>query len=163
MSHKVILHYDERLIRRAVLRSWWRVVSGRLLFYLALEAIILGALISMGNTSWLVGFMGGALTVHVVMALAVYVIRYRIAIQTLEKMGKPEAVFTISEATLSVSTGAGSVTVPWSGVAELRQFPDFWLLFFSKRDYVTLPLSDFTPAAKEFLVGRVQSAGGKIR
>src|SRR5271170_2110359 len=116
MSHEVILHYDKRLIRRALLRFLWRIVSGRILFYLALEAIMLGALISMGNTSWLVGLVGGSLAVGIAMPPALYVVRYRIAIQTLEKMGKPEAVLTMSEATLSVSSGAGSVTVPWSAV-----------------------------------------------
>jgi hypothetical protein len=42
------------------------------------------------------------------------------------------------------------------------RFPGFWLLFFSKSQYVTIPLADFTPEVEAFFLERVQAAGGKI-
>jgi hypothetical protein len=43
------------------------------------------------------------------------------------------------------------------------RYPSFWLLFFSKTQFATLPLADFSPEAKAFILERVQDSGGKIR
>ncbi len=163
MSHQVILHYDERLIRRAVLRFWWRMVGIRFLVAMAVLAASLVILVFDGNTSWFVGVLATTLTAGIGVMVMLYVVHYRNALQRLKAMGQPQATLTLSEATLSTASGAGSSTVPWSAVSELWLFPDLWLLFISKSHFVTLPLCGFTPEAKAFFVERVQTSGGKIR
>jgi hypothetical protein len=77
-------------------------------------------------------------------------------------MGDPEATLSVSESSLSFTSGAGSMTVPWSAVTALWHVPDFWLLFFSGSQFSTLPLANFEPEVKGFVLERVKAAGGKI-
>jgi hypothetical protein len=162
VSHQVTLCYDVHLLRRAVLRFWWRVVGIRLVIALVVTAAGLVVMVADGNTSWFVGVLATVLAFGVIFMVVLYVIHYRNALQILQKMGDPTGTLTASESSISLSSGAGSSTFPWSAVTELWQFPGFWLLFFSKSQFVTLPLANFTTEAKAFILERVQASGGKI-
>ena len=162
MSHHITLCYDKHLLQRAVFRFWWRVVGIRLVIALVVTAAGLVVLVADGNTSWFVGVLATVLAFGIAIMVALYITHYRNALQVLKKMGAPEGTFTASESSLSLSSGAGSGTFPWSAVTELWQFPDLWLMFFSKSQYVTLPLADFSPEAKAFVLERVRASGGKI-
>jgi hypothetical protein len=162
MSHNMTLCYDKHVIRRAVFRFWWRVVGIRLVIALVVTAAGLVVLVADGNTSWFVGVLATVLAFGIAIMVALYITPYRNALQVLKKMGAPEGTFTASESSLSMSSGAGSGTFPWSAVTELWQFPDLWLMFFSKSQFVTLPLADFSPEAKAFVLERVRASGGKI-
>jgi YcxB-like protein len=161
MSHQVTLRYDEGLLRRAVLHFWWRLVGVRLLVAIVVMAAALVVLVFDGDRSWFVGVLATVLAFGIAFIVAVYVIHYRNAITKFKNMGNPEATLTVCESSLSMSSGAGSTTVPWSAVTELWQFPDFWLLFFSRSQFVTLPLANFTHEARAFVLERIQTAGGK--
>ena len=156
------LCYDKHLLQRAVFRFWWRVVGIRLVIALVVTAAGLVVLVADGNTSWFVGVLATVLAFGIAIMVALYITHYHNALQVLRKMGAPEATFTASESSLSLSSGAGSSTFPWSAVTEVWQFPDVWLMFFSKSQFVTLPLADFSPEAKAFVLERVRASGGKI-
>ena len=162
-SHEITLHYDEELLRRAVLRYWWRQIGIGYILALAVLAACLIILIESGNTSWFVGATGTVLGMCLFVMIALYVVSYRRALQKLKMMGEPQATLILSESSLTMSSGAGSSTVPWSTITEIWQFPDFWLLFFSKTNFSTLPLADVSPEARAFFVERVRASGGKIR
>jgi len=163
MSHQITLRYNETLLRRAVLCFWWRVVGLSYVIWLVIAAAALIWLVSNGNASWLVGVLGTVLAMGIVLHVSIYVVHYRRALRKFEAMGDPEGTFTATESSFSVSFGAGSSTLPWSSVTEVWQFPSFWLLFFSKAQFITLPLADITPEAKAFILERVEASGGKIR
>jgi YcxB-like protein len=162
MSHEVILRFDEPLLRRAILCFWWRVIGIRFVIAMVVMAVGLVVLVSGGDRSWFVGVLATVLALGVAFVVAIYVVHYRHSLRVFRKMGDPEATLTLTESSLSMSSGAGSSTIPWSTVTELWQFPDFWLLFFSKSQFVTIPLANFTPDAKAFLLGRVEASGAKI-
>jgi len=162
MSHQGILRYNEQLLRRAVRCFWWRVIGLRFVIALVLVAAILVWIVSNGDTSWVVGVAATVLAIGIVFMVALYVVQYRNTLYKFRAMGEPEATFTASEASLSVSSGLGSSTVPWSSVTEVWQFPSFWLLCFSKAQFSTLPIADITPEARAFILQRVQASGGKI-
>lgn len=161
--HEITLRYDESLLRRAMLGYWWRQIGVGYILALVVMAGCLAILIANGDKSWLVGVLATMLVVGILMMTALYVVSYRRALGKLKAMDKPEAKLILSESSLTLSSGAGSSTIPWSTVTELWQFPDFWLLFFSKSSFSTVPLGDFSSDARAFFLERVQAAGGKIR
>jgi hypothetical protein len=163
MSHEITLRYDESLLRRAVLRYWWRQIGVGYILSLVVLAVGLVMLIADGNTSWLVGVMVTFLGFGVIAMITLYVVPYRNALRKLKSMDKPEATLILSELSFTISSGIGSSTVPWSTISEVWRFPDFWLLFFSKSSFSTMPLADFSTEAKAFFLERVQAAGGKVR
>jgi hypothetical protein len=160
--HRVTLTYSKPLLREAVFGFWWRLVGWR---YLAAMALVAGSLIMLvqrGDTSWVVGVLASMLALGVAVIVALYVVHYRNALHKLKAMGNPIATLEASDASLQLSSGAGTATLPWSAVTEVWQFKSCWLLLFSKAQFITLPLADMTPQAAAFIVARVQVSGGKV-
>jgi YcxB-like protein len=93
-------------------------------------------LISNGDRSWVVGFLGTVGGMVVFFLVLLYVIHYRNAMHKFRAMGDPEATLVASEESFSVSSGIGSSTVRWASITEIWQFPTFWLLFFSKAQFI---------------------------
>jgi hypothetical protein len=48
-------------------------------------------------------------------------------------------------------------------VTAVRCFPEFWLMLFSRAQFVTLPLADLDIEARELILDRVKSHGGNVR
>ncbi|MEZ0472990.1 YcxB family protein [Luteimonas salinilitoris] len=160
--HRVILTYSKPLLRQAVRSFWWRVVGFKFLVALALVAAALLMLILGGDTSWFVGVLASVLVLGITFMVALYVIHYRNSLHKLQAMGTPQATLDASETSLSLSSGAGTATLPWSAVTEVWQFKSCWLLLLSKSQFVTLPLAEMTPEAGAFILARVQASRGKV-
>ncbi len=160
--HRATLSYDRRLIRQAVASFCWRVVGLRYVVALALVAGPLVFLVRGGNGSWLVVVLAGVLALGIVLPVALYATHYRNSLLRLDAMGTPIGTLEASETSLSLSSGAGTTTLPWSAVCEVWRFESYWLLLLSKSQFVTLPLADLPPEAAEFIRARVLAAGGKV-
>ena len=77
-------------------------------------------------------------------------------------MGAPTATLSLDDASFTMSSGLGSASLKWSSVTEVWRFPSFWLVLFSKAQFVTLPLASVTAEAQAFILSRVSAAGGKV-
>jgi YcxB-like protein len=88
---------------------------------------------------------------------------YRNALHKLKAMGNAQATLDASATSLSLSSAAGTATLPWSAVAEVWRFKSCWLLLFSKSQFVTLPLENLNPEAAAFILDRIRASGGKVR
>jgi hypothetical protein len=126
--HRVIISYSKPLLRQAVRGFWWRVIGFRFLIALVLSAAALIMLVLGGDTSWFVGVLASVLVLGFTFMVALYVVHYRNALHKLKAMGNPHATLDASEASLSLSSGAGTATLPWSAVTEVWQFKSCWLL-----------------------------------
>ena len=160
--HEITLSYNETIIRQAVLGFWWRVLGLRFLIELGLVAMGLGALLLRGDSSWIVGVLASTLAMGITFAVALYVIHFRNSMQKFRALGHAQAVLKASPTELSLSSAAGTATLPWSAVAEVWQIETCWLLLFSKAQFVTLPLIDVNSEVRAFILERVQNSKGKI-
>ncbi|MCC4594500.1 YcxB family protein [Xanthomonas campestris pv. phormiicola] len=156
------LRYDRKLIRRAVRNFWWRVAGFRYVAALIFLAVSLGVIIARGDTSWVASVLASVLALGVAFPIALYAIHYRNSLLRLDAMGAPSATLDAAETSLSLSSGAGKTTLPWSAIVEVWQFESCWLLLLSKAQFVTLPLADMPPETAEFIIARVLAAGGKV-
>ncbi|UKE73677.1 YcxB family protein [Xanthomonas graminis] len=159
--HHASLRYDRPLIRRAVASFCWRVVGLRYVVALALVAASLVFLVRGGNASWLVGLLASALAFGIAFPVALYATHYRNALRRLDAMGAPVGTLEASASSLSLSSAAGTTTLPWSAVCDVWRFESCWLLL-SKSQFVTLPLADLSAEAAEFIRTQVLAAGGKV-
>ncbi|MBB4128343.1 hypothetical protein GGR77_003670 [Xanthomonas translucens] len=160
--HRATLSYDRTLIRHAVASFCWRVVGLRYVVALALVAGPLVFLVRGGNASWLVGVLASVLVLGAAFPVALYAIHYRNALRKLDAMGAPLGTLEASDTALSLSSGAGTATLPWSAVSEVWRFDAYWLVLLSKSRFVTLPLAGLSPEAADFIRVRVLAAGGKV-
>lgn len=162
MPFVTTLEYTEPLVRGAVVAFWRRTVGIGCFVALALLACSLAFLLWQGDRSWLVGAIGAVLFFGLGFASLVYFVHLRKALSKFRGMGSPVATMELADASFTISSGLGSTSLQWSAVSEVWRFPSFWLLLFSKAQFVTLPLASVPAEAQEFILSRVSAAGGKV-
>ncbi len=162
MPYQTTLNYNEPLIRKAVLSFWWRVVGLKLIVAMALIALSLGFFLNSGDRSWFVGVHATVLVICIVFLFMLYWTHYRNGLAKFRAMGSPNATFSASESSFTLESGAGKSTLPWSSVTEIWQFEHYWLMLFSKAQFVTLPLADIPPEFRASILERVRASGGVI-
>ena len=162
MPYQTILNYNEPLLRKAIRSFWWQSSGFIFLAALTAVALILGYFLYIGDRSWLVGALATVLLINIAFLISLYWIHYRNGFAKFRAMGAPQATFSASESSFTLESGAGSSTLPWSSVTEIWQFEEYWLMFFSKSQFVTLPLADISPEFRASILERVQASGGAI-
>lgn len=158
----ITLNYTEPLVRAAVLAFWRRTVGTGFFVSVVALAGSMAFLAWRGDRSWFVGALGGFLAFALISATAVYVVHLRGAMARFRGMGAPSATLAMDDDGFTMSSGLGSTTLKWSAITEVWRCPAFWLVLFSKSQFVTLPTDALTNEARTFLIGRVWSAGGKV-
>jgi hypothetical protein len=160
--HKTTLYYTESLLRQAVYAFWRRTVGIGFFVALSLLACSLAWMLWQGDRSWAAGAVGAFLFFGFGFTALVYVVHLRNTLGKFRGMGAPSAVLELGEASFVVSSGLGSSTLAWSAVTEVWCYPSFWLLLFSKAQFVTLPLASVPPEMQAYILRRVSGAGGKV-
>lgn len=162
MSYHATLVYSKPLLRQAVFSFWRRSVGLGFVIALLLGALILAFLVSQGDKSWFVGALGAVLAFGVILAGAIYIAHYSNALRKLNEMGSPQATLAAEDSVFTLTSEVSTSSFRWSVVKEVWQFPNYWLLLFSKAQFVTLPTSCLSPEMQEFILRQVHLAGGKV-
>jgi len=110
---------------------------------------------------WLVVLLASVPALGIAFSLTMYFAHYRHALRKLAAMGNSTGVLELAESSLSLSSGAGASTLPWSSIKEIWQFKTYWLCLLSKAEFFTIPLADMSPQAAAFILDHVHAAGGK--
>lgn len=156
------LHYSESLVRRAIQAFWWRTVGPLYLLVLTFLSLYFGFTIWRGDRSWRVGVIGSVLILAIVFSIALYVVHYRGTMARFRRMKVPEGVARLGDDRLHLSSDAGDLEMPWTGIIEVWRFPDFWLLFMSKAQFFTLPTADLDAEAQEFILAKAKANRIKV-
>jgi len=95
--------------------------------------------------------------------VALYVNHYRASLDRLRRMHSPEAIFEPSDQSFRVTSDLGATDVGWNAITEIWRFPDFWLLFLSRAQFITLPLADLDSEDREHILSCLKSHGSKVK
>jgi hypothetical protein len=155
---EVTLCYTEPLLKRAVRCFVFRAIGRQLgpLFFVAV-AILIGCLVFMlakHDRGWAVGFIIATILFVAVFFAAIYVAHYRNTLGRFRQMKNPEARLSLGDAQFTLTSELGSATMPWSAITEIWQYPDFWLLLFSKSQFSVLPLGGIDEKVRAFITER---------
>ncbi len=88
----------------------------------------------------MVGFLVSTILFVALFFAAVYVAHFRNTIGRFRQMRTPEATFGYDEHQVKFTSELGSAIMPWSAITEVWRYPRFWLLVFSRSQFVTLPV-----------------------
>ncbi len=161
-THNATLQFNASLLREAVWFFWRRTVGVGILIALFICIALLICLLGQGDRSWLVGFVAAVLCFGTAMVVAVYFVHYKNTFQKFRNMGSSATVvFSASNDSFTVSSGAATSTLPWSSVKQVWKLKNCWLLLFSKAQFMTLPLAGLSDATQTFVLSRIADAGGK--
>jgi hypothetical protein len=162
MPYNITLDYTEALLRQAVFVFWRRTVGTGFFVATGLLVCLLAFQLWHGDRSWMVGALGGFLVFALGFVLLIYIVHLRNTLSKFRGMGAPSAALTLQEASFTMSSGLGSSSLQWASVTEVWRYPSFWLVLFSKAQFVTLPLVCVPADAQAFILERVSAAGGKV-
>lgn len=158
----VTLRYTEPLLRRAAWALWRRAVGwwGGLGYLLL--TVCLGYELVRGDRSWETGAMGTAFVMATAFGIAVYRVQLGRSLAKLRRMQEPAATFEMSGDSFRVVSDTGSFELPWNTISEVWRLPELWLLFSSRRYYMTFPLAAVDAQTQQLILERFRSAGAKI-
>lgn len=162
MAHQATLLYTEPLLRQAVLGFWRRSVGAGFVVAFAVVALGLGMAVAQDAAPWLIGAAAAGLALGVAFAATLYIVHHRSSLRKFREMASPKATFLAEDSSFTMSSDLGTTTLQWSAIKELWQFPDVWLLLYSKAQFSTLPLACLPQDMRAFVLQRVRASGGKI-
>ncbi|NBO93975.1 MAG: YcxB family protein [Planctomycetia bacterium] len=156
------LRYSPSLARRVIMSYVMRTLGWP--YFLAVAALAFGFLYSVGDgdRSWFVGVLGAVVGLATLIPLIGFTVRYRQSAVMIREMKNPEAILSVDATGLTVSSGLGTSTFPWSSITEIWRYSDYWLVLFSKSQFITLPLASIPLDIQGRIASSVENAGGKI-
>ncbi|MBL8692817.1 MAG: YcxB family protein [Planctomycetes bacterium] len=149
-------------MRTAIFAFWRRAVGTGYFVACALIGCALAYLLWSGDQSWISGALGAFLLFALGAAFLVYFIHLRGSLARFKAMGAPIATVVLEDASITMSSGLTTTSLPWSRVTEVWRFESFWLMFFSKAQFVILPIGTVPADAQEFIISKVSATGGKV-
>jgi hypothetical protein len=158
MRHVATLHYTEELVRSAVVSFWRRSVSWKLIVAIVVCVVGFVFLLMTGDRSWSIGVLGTAVFFAALLVAMIYVVHLRQSLQKLRALQNPVATFAAEETWFTVTSDVGSSTFKWSAVHDIWQFERYWLLLFSRAQFVTLPLTDIPGDMRAYVLERVMAS-----
>lgn len=162
MIYETTLDYDQALIKRAV-RSYWRRVAGwRTVLAMILCLTSLSIFLLRGQRSVFPMLVALAVLICLVFLAVLYLVRYQKSMARLRALGRPQSVLIVDDEGLTSRSTQGEMTVSWSAVAQVWKFPDYWLVFFSRADFITIPLASVPAQMQVFIDERVRAAGASV-
>ena len=162
--HETKLRYSEPVLRAAVrvfvLRSIGRHLG--IAFFVVLAGLVadLAWLLAHHDRGWMVGFLVAMILFVGAFFAAIYVAHYRNTIGKFRQMLMPEATFGYDEEQFEMTSELGSATMPWSAITEVWRYPRFWLLLFSRSQFVTLPIDCLDEPTQAFITRK--TAGSSV-
>lgn len=162
MQHQATLRYSEPLVVQAVRCYWRRTVGPGLFLAVAGMLALFLWLLLQGDRSWLIGLVAAVVVLGLAMPAAVYLVHYKNSIGKFRAMAEPIATLVADEESFTLSSDRGTTTLKWNAVVELWRFEAFWLLLFSRAQFVTVPLEGMPQQMQSYVLDRVRSAGGKV-
>jgi len=77
-------------------------------------------------------------------------------------MASPTATLEVSELEFSFSSSHGTSNLKWTAISEVWVFENMWLFLFSKAQFSTIPLVGIPQEAKDYMLSKIKSSGGKV-
>lgn len=156
--YTVQLHYTEPLVRRAILAFWCRNTGW--MFFLVYVFLVggVGVALYAGERSWWVGVVGATLGIVGLLAAASYFIHLRGSLARYRRMKDPTAILEFDEQKFRVASDVGVSEMNWSVITDIWCYPEFWLVFYSRSQFMTLPMAGFDERNREFFLAQVSSA-----
>jgi hypothetical protein len=152
----ITLHFTEGLLRRAVRAFWWQGTGWSYVVSVALCCAWFAFRLWSGDRSWVVGMLGALLAFVVVISAAVFVVHSRASLGRFRRMRVPEATLELGEERFRLTSDLGASEIGWNAVTGVRRYPEFWLLYFSRSQFVTFPTADLPDDARALILAKVK-------
>lgn len=116
-----------------------------------------------GTFDWLAGFLAAVLLIFVLIFGVALFQRERLTLAKLKQMGSPEVRYNLDEDSFTATSSIGSTTMRWDAMKGIWRFPRFWLLFFDRATYVTVPVQGPSADDLAFIAAKIPLHDKRIK
>ncbi len=127
-------------------------------YFVAVLVMTLGLAYLIFNrvNDWTTGAIAAILMFGIVMPSALWLKTRSGGLSRLRRMSTPSVKFIFDEKGVTAESELGAATVGWKSIEKIWEFPEAWLLFVGKQQYVTVPLPALTEDLKQTIKAEVQ-------
>ncbi len=157
MQYQYEFVVTEELIAKAVRRFWLQYVGwvGLLRWFAVAVALILSLLFV--HQALFTGFAWAAVILVPLIWLAGYVVFLSRAYSRYKRMDSKLITYRFTEDVIGTRSDLGTAEFPWRMLDKVRRFPDVWLLFVGRRDYVYLPAEHMDKELQMFIIRQAEN------
>jgi hypothetical protein len=153
------VEYTEPMVRDAVRTFLWHRLKRRWTLWVGMLLLVASMvmLLLTGDRSWFLGLVAATPGFFVLILWLLYRAHLTNSLGKLRQMGVPKAEFKLENDSLTITSGSGAATLPWSTIQEILVAPQFWALCTATNQFLTLPTVSVPPEALEFIRSKVRS------
>ena len=155
-TYKVV--YTEPMLCHAVRLFVWRGAMRRRgwLWLVAVMLTMFGIAGSYsGGPSWVLAIDIAAIALVPLFFLLVWRVHFANTVGKFRSMASPTAEFIFREQDMTVSSELGATTLPWGRIIEVWETPEFWMMFLTPSQFITLPVADLPEQALALVRSRL--------
>lgn len=155
MRYEITAEFTPQTVKTVARRFILRLLGVRYFVALLVMAAGLTQLVARGVNDWTTGAIAAILLLGVTVPLTLWWKTRSGGLSRLRRMSTPSVKFVFDENGVTADSDLGSATVGWKSIEKIWEFPEAWLLFLGKQQYVTVPLPALTGELKELIRAEV--------
>jgi hypothetical protein len=117
----------------------------------------IGVLWLVAAWDWYTVALSTGAVIVLILFIGVYLFHRHRALEHLARLEEGAVEFHFEEEGLGIASSLGTSMLKWSTFERVWKFPDLWLLFISKQQYLVLPVDALPAEALERVDAKVHS------
>jgi hypothetical protein len=151
----ITVKYTRASMLQATACFWKRFFGLKGLAVVVASWVCLGLLWTVAAHDWLtIALLTSAVLIQVLGVGVYFAYRHRV-LANLARLDDGVMEFQFDEEGLGLSSSLGTSMLKWATFERLWKFPDVWLLFISKQQYIVLPVDQLPSDALDLVDSRV--------
>ena len=156
MDIEVSVHYTSDIINAASRRFFVRFIGLRGSVGFALLWACVVFLYLFGVRSWYVTSFGTIAVLATVILPLLYFLYKKRSIDNFRRLSSNEVVFRFRDEEIEIHSSIGQSHIKWQVIQKVLCYPEVWLLFLSKQQYLILPFDALKQELRDFILKKTQ-------
>jgi hypothetical protein len=159
MRYEITAEFTPATVKTVARRFILRLLGLGYFVALLAMAVAFAYLVVHRVNEWTTGACAAILLFGIFTPSTIWWVTRSAGLSRLRRMSTPSVKFVFDEKGITADSELGTATVGWKSIEKIWEFPEAWLLFVGKQQYVTVPL----PALTEELKQMIKAEVGRIR
>jgi hypothetical protein len=156
MKYEITADFTPETVKTVARRFVLRFLGVGYFVALAIMTLAIFYLASRRVNEWTTGAIGAVLGMGILFPAFLWWKTERSGLDRLRRMSAPRVKFVFDDRGITADSELGVATVGWKSIEKIWEFPEAWLLFVGKQQYVTVPLYALTEELKKFIKNEVE-------
>jgi hypothetical protein len=156
MRYEITAEFTPQTVKTVARRFILRMLGVG--YFVALLAMIIWLVYLVTNrvNEWTTGAIAAILLLGTAIPTTVWWKTQANGLSRLRRMSTPRVKFVFDDKGITADSELGAATVGWKSIEKIWEFPEAWLLFVGRQQYVTVPLAALTEELKTVIKAEVQ-------